>query len=234
MFSGTAHLYDAVYDAIGKDYAGETARVLATAAAQGVPPVTILDVACGTGRHLEHFSRTARCAGVDLDPAMIDIARGRCPAVALHVSDMVELDLGERYDLVVCLFSSIGYVATVARLEQAVAAMSRHLAPGGLLLVEPWIQPEVWESGRLDAVMFQTAGLKGARLGFAGRDGDTAVLELRYLVVTASGFESFEETHRLALFTWNQYRAAFLKAGLQVTVDEEGLTGRGLLLGMAG
>ena len=54
---------------------------------------------------------------------------------------MTAFDLGCRFDVVTCLFSSIGYVGTVERLDQAIATMAAHLEPGGTLIVEPWLSP---------------------------------------------------------------------------------------------
>ena len=58
---------------------------------------------------------------------------------ALEVADMTSFDLGRRFDVVTCLFSSIGYVGTAERLDQAIATMAAHLEPGGTLIVEPWL-----------------------------------------------------------------------------------------------
>src|SRR5438132_1046880 len=67
MFERSGHLYDELY--ASKDYAGEAARLRAFLSAQGVPgDGTLLDVACGTGKHLAELRRWYACEGVDLDP----------------------------------------------------------------------------------------------------------------------------------------------------------------------
>ena len=43
---------------------------------------------------------------------MLGIARHRLPGVPLHLADMRDFDLPERFDAVTCLFSSIGYLTT--------------------------------------------------------------------------------------------------------------------------
>ena len=55
MFSRSAHLYDAIYSF--KDYAGEaeTLRALVEERAPGAR--SLLDVACGTGKHLAELRR---------------------------------------------------------------------------------------------------------------------------------------------------------------------------------
>jgi len=102
---------------------------------------TLLDVACGTGKHLEQLRTWYDVQGLDLDEQLIAIARERLGGVSLHLADMTSFALDRRFDVVTCLFSSIGYVGTVERLNNAVAAMSAHLNSGGVLIVEPWLSP---------------------------------------------------------------------------------------------
>ncbi len=61
---------------------------------------------------------------------------------------MLDFDLKRQFDAVTCLFSSIGYVKTKSRLGKAIRNISRHLLPGGVLLIEPWFTPEQWHPGR--------------------------------------------------------------------------------------
>ena len=83
-------------------------QLLASLVRERVPDVkTLLDVACGTGRHLEHLSRQFDCTGIDLDDEMLAIAEDRVPAVALHNGDMRDFTLDTRFHVATCLFSSI-------------------------------------------------------------------------------------------------------------------------------
>jgi SAM-dependent methyltransferase len=230
-----ADLYDAFYDALDKDYEEEAAIVLEHVGARRPDARTLLDVACGTGRHLEVFARTMRCTGVDLDADMVTVARRRCGRrVRLHQGDMRTLDLGRRFDVVTCLFSSVAYMRTVAALRQAVAAMARHLAPGGVLVVEPWYTHETWEDGHLAVLTVDEPDRKAARVSVASRRGDMSALDFDIVVATAAGTEHVHERHELRLFRIDQYVDAFAAAGLvDVEVDDDGLYGLGLVVGSA-
>src|SRR5581483_10962704 len=92
VFTRSTHLYDAVYSF--KDYAAESARLHELIQARRPGAATLLDVACGTGAHLEQLGRWYEVEGVDVDPEMLEVARARLPGVPLHAGDMRELDLG--------------------------------------------------------------------------------------------------------------------------------------------
>jgi ubiquinone/menaquinone biosynthesis C-methylase UbiE len=232
-YARSAAVYDAVNEAEGKDYAREAGVVLDLVRARRPGARSLLDVACGTGRHLEHFARHLRCVGIDRDAGMLDIARRRCPDVTLRSADMVDFELGERFDAVVCLFSAIGYAMTTPRLDSAVRAMARHLGPGGVLVVEPWFRPEQWIVGYTSLVVVDRPDLKVARMSHSDRRHDVALFDPHYVVGTPEGIDSFVEHHELALFGWDDYRGAFERAGLDPDVDEHGLTGRGLVTAVA-
>jgi SAM-dependent methyltransferase len=233
VFSRSAHLYDAVYSF--KDYPAEVARLERLIDARVPGARTLLDVACGTGLHLVGLRERYEVEGADLDPQLLATARERLPGVPLHEADMPTLDLGRQFDVVTCLFSSIGYVRTAEGLERATAALARHVAPGGLLVIEPWVLPEAWIPSHVGAVFVDEPGLKIARINAAGEPkDDLLVADMHYLVGTPDGVEHFIERHELGMFTQEQYLGAVRDAGLAAEWEDEGLMGRGLVLGTSG
>jgi SAM-dependent methyltransferase len=229
VFRRSARLYDAVYASI-RDYPREAAELDRLIQERRPGARTLLDIACGTGAHLEHLTGY-EVEGLDLDPEMLGVARERLPNVPLHEGDMADFDLGKRFAAVVCMFSSIGYVRTEERLRSAVASMARHLEPGGVLVVEPWLSPEVWVDRHVGAVFVDQPELKIARMNVGEREGNLSIFEFEYLVGTPNGLERFNERHELGLFTVEQYLEAFRAAGLEVDHDPEGPMGRGLYIG---
>src|SRR5205823_10100626 len=113
------------------------------------------------------------------DPEMLAVARERLPAVTLHQGDMADFDLGKRFDAVVCMFSSIGYVKNEERLRSAAAAFARHLEPGGVLVVEPWLTPDVWQDRHIGSVFVEEPELRIARMNVADREGDVSIVEFQ-------------------------------------------------------
>jgi SAM-dependent methyltransferase len=230
MFTKSAAWYDAIY--AWKNYEREAERLRALIGELARRPVhTLLDVACGTGHHLVHLKAHYAAEGLDLDAGMLATARERHPDVPFHRGDMVEFDLGRVFDVVTCLFSSIAYAKSTSRLQQALSSMGRHVAPGGLVIVEPFIRPEQIIPGHVAAIFVDQPDLKIARVNLLIVEDGIAVMPFHYLVGTPQGVQSFTERHELGLFSHRDYLEAFRVAGLDVTYDEEGLMGRGLYIG---
>lgn len=230
-FHPTAHIYDRSYKHL--DYLAH-AEVIERAILSRNPSATsILDVACGTGRHLEIWKERFEVEGMDVDPAMLEIARARVREVPLHEADFTSFDLGKTYDAVTCLFSSIGYAHTPDRLDAAIAAMAGHLAPGGVLVVEPWLTPDRIQSPwvRLHAVEEEDWVL--ARTSRMHYDAGAGVsdMEFTYLMTTIDGTETFVERHLMGVRPPERYVEAAKRAGLVAEFDKVGTyLERGLLV----
>ena len=89
MYSKVARIYDLLYTGTGiKDYPAESDALHAIIQDASPGARTLLDVACGTGAHLEILRRWYDVEGVDLSPEMLEVARARLAEVPLHVADM--------------------------------------------------------------------------------------------------------------------------------------------------
>jgi SAM-dependent methyltransferase len=232
MFTESAEFYDALY--AFKDYGAASGALEEIVRRHRPGARSLLDVGCGTGRHLEHLRGRYDVEGLDLNPKLLEVARRRCPGVPFHEADMADFQLGRRFDVVACLFSAIGYVKTLPRMRSAVAAMARHLEPGGLLVVEPWFAPDRYWTGTITANFVDQPDLKIAWMYTSEREGDVSVLDIHYLVGRPAGVELLRERHEIGLFTHEEHLDAFRRADLEVHHDPVGLFNRGLYVGLAG
>lgn len=228
MFTRSAAFYDGLY--AGKDY-GLASAYLTSALRQLHPQArSLLEVACGTGRYLEHLQKDFTVAGLDINAELLAIARQRLPAAPLHDGDMTGFDLGTRYDVVACLFSSIAYVRTAEALTRTIIAMAAHVAPGGILAIEPFFPPERYWTGHLVMNTTDLPDMKIAWMYVMQRQGDIGIMDIHYMVAQAGGVDTFNEVHELGLFTDVQFVAAFAAAGMTARYDAVGPMGRGLYL----
>lgn len=233
MFSKSVRYYDKIY--AFKDYEGEVERLVAIIGENVRSGGNrLLDVACGTGRHVELLKGRFAVEGLDVSEEFLEVARLRNPDVVFHQGDMMDFELGRRFDVVTCLFSSIGYVRTLENLSRAVDCMARHVVPGGIVLVEPWFTPDAWRAGTVHGQYIDEPELKIARINASFVEGRLSYFDLHHLVGTPEGTEHFVERHELGLFERSEMTAAFENAGLEVSYDEEGLTGRGLYVAQRG
>lgn len=105
--------------------------------AQG-PVARGVDLCCGTGAGLAHLKQvcTDEVLGVDLSQGMLDVAQERLEQtpgsarVSLMQSDVLDLDLGGRFDVLTC-FGAFGHILEGEQEERFVQSVHRALRVGG-------------------------------------------------------------------------------------------------------
>lgn len=229
MFTQTAEYYDLLYSAF-KDYPGEAARIAALLRQLNPQCHRLLDVACGTGEHSRLLAEKGfDIDGVDLDPAFVAIARRKHARGRFLDADMRDFHLARRYDAILCLFSSIGYLKTLDGVIAALNCFREHLAPGGVIAVEPWFPPGVLEHGRIVENSAEGNGVRISRTSRVEVDGRLSRLHFDYEIADAGATRVVKEIHELGLFTTDEMLDAFRAAGLQAKYDPTGLD-RGLFI----
>jgi SAM-dependent methyltransferase len=229
-YGKAARWYDTIYGF--KDYAAEAETVRALLAEARPGTQRLLDVACGTGEHLRHLQAFFEVEGIDASPDMLAVAREKLPGVPLHQADMRSFDLGRTFDAAICMFSAVGHLADEAELDAAIRRIARHLGPGGVLLLEPWLAPEAYTPGGVHGLFVDEPETKLARINVSLLLGRTCVFDMHHLVGTPEGVEYFVEHLELTLFPMDSYRQALAAAGMAVRFDSDGPSGRGLFLGV--
>jgi SAM-dependent methyltransferase len=228
MFNASAEYYDIIYAAF-KDYATEVAQVARLLRRLSPQCHTVLDVGCGTGEHARGLAADGFVVdGIDIEPAFVRIASLKHPAGRFIVADMSAFHLPDRYDAVLCLFSSIGYLRTLDRVTTALVCFREHLAPGGVILVEPWFRPGVLDPEKRFMDTGEANGVRVSRHSRIEIDGTLSRLLFDYEIDEHGEVRRASEVHELGLFTTEEMMRAFRDAALDVQHDPEGLTGRGL------
>ncbi|MBF6329798.1 class I SAM-dependent methyltransferase [Nocardia transvalensis] len=226
-------VYAAIHASRGWDWRAEAEDIAAEVRRHNPDAGSLLDVACGTGNHLAEFSRLfERTAGVDLSAGMRSVAARTSPDSTVFAGDMRTFDVPGRFDAVTCLSYSIGYMRTVEELHKAIARMTVHLAPGGVLVVEPWWSPETFLDHYVSAGLHQEDGRAISRVSYSERIGSVCRMTVHLTVADHTGIRSFTEYEMLTLFRDGDYETAFRAAGLTVEMHQRPATGRRRLVGV--
>jgi len=123
----------------------------------GIEPDTVLDVACGIGRHaVELAGAGVDVHGIDISPQYVESARERAAEAGVddrasfEVADMRALaDRDDTYDLVTNMWTAFGYFEEGTN-ERVAEGLCERVAPDGALVMElvnkEGVMADYWES----------------------------------------------------------------------------------------
>ncbi len=190
------------------------------------PIKSLLDVGCATGDHLAAFAKHGiqELYGLDADPQLLQQARAKHKALKLATGDMVDVDLGRKFDAIVSFYGVLAYARTATRLQQLAKNLARHLEPGGVIVAEPWHFKETYQ-GKPQARHVANDKLAVARASAATKHGNEVHLDVQYLVAQGSKVHHVKEVHKVGLFTKDQVVGAFTQAGLMTFWQDKGPSG---------
>lgn len=180
---------------------------------------TILDLACGGGRHsLELARRGFTVVGLDAAASVLGHARARAAEEGLSVrfeqGDMRALAFEQRFDAVLVMNSSIGFFDDAAN-AAVIAGCARALAPGGKLLLQ-CINPYQIEAYLRDFRNGWYAIGAGVVLREAAFEPHTATLRIGYRYLDpAQGLDLRHPGDAIRLYGFPELAAMLRAAGLR-------------------
>jgi ubiquinone/menaquinone biosynthesis C-methylase UbiE len=183
----------------------------------GITAKTLLHLACGAGYHDFTFKKHFSVTGIDISRGMLAEARKLNPEVTYHHGDMRTVALEESFDAAV-IPDAIGYMTTEEDLRKALTAATRHVKPGGVLLVGAQTKEEFRNnnfaySGKLDAIeitVFENNYI-------AHPDSSTYEAVMVYLIRRNGELEIITDRHVIGVFSRKVWRQLFDELNLQVT-----------------
>lgn len=244
FYDACAPFYDDDYESIGR---GEDVAFYVERARRAGGPV--LEMGCGSGRVLVPTARAGvEVAGVDASPRMLARLAERLAAepaetarrVRLVEGDLTSLDLaaadlGEaRFALVTAPFRVIQHL--VSRREQRawLAAVARHLAPGGELVFDVF-QPQFdlvadGPAGAVDVERVDAAGRRVRRVAWVSHHPELQTFDLRLEWLVDAAGDRGRVTRRadttLRWFTRAELENLLELAGFEVLEVWGGFDGR--------
>ena len=233
MYKEFADIYDLIYSF--KDYKKEVKKIKKLIKKyKRTDGNELLDVACGTGKHLQYFRDSFICTGVDINEGILNVAKNNVKGVIFKQADMVNFDLNKKFDVIISLFSSIGYVQTYANLEKTIVNFANHLKQGGFVIIEPWFTKSIYWVGHPGMTTYDGEDIKIARLNSSKIENDLSIMDMHYLIVEKNqDVKYFVDKHELGLFDTDKTLKLMKKAGLKVEFQKDGLMKeRGLFIGV--
>ncbi len=184
------------------------------------PGSSVLDLCCGQGRHSVNLAKRGfKVTGLDLNPDYVELAqqaaRARNVAIETVAADMRKIPFENKFDAIVNMYSSFGYLESEAEdlkvLESAVKALKRG---GSLLLdmlnrewaIDNYIQND-WHTGEDGTLYVERRDL----------DLATSRMHVHFIVVDPNGGRRESVGHNIRLYTLTEMTRLLDRVGLRLT-----------------
>lgn len=209
-FGEYAACYDLLYR--DKDYGAEAAfiaRLIEKIDTNAGSP-RLIDLACGTGRHIIELARLGYEAdGSDTALAMVTQAREAASAAGLRSSFYNEMfqtcnSIGRQYDVALALFASLNYLTSLEDMAITLRNVRGLLSPQGIFIFDMW-------NGEMVAANFSPrrekrvteSDLEVVRVSNTTVDAaiQSATVDFQFTLYRGGKFVcKFSESHRLRYF----------------------------------
>jgi ubiquinone/menaquinone biosynthesis C-methylase UbiE len=188
--------------------------------------VSLLDLGCGTGEHLSHFSRYGiKCTGIDNSTEMIKVAAKRFPGKILFIkNNITDINYYEEFDAVVSFFGTLNYMTEDAMIEKALWNLWRAMKPDGISVLEIWntLPVELIKKKEMSRVSVTDIGngvIERERGFTVLESGKKTIVEVnyQYKTVSAEKSEIITDRHIMRTFTRKEITDLLNSNGLKIT-----------------
>jgi SAM-dependent methyltransferase len=181
---------------------------------------SVLDLCCGQGRHsIRLAKRGLRVMSLDLNAEYLELAKQAAATAKVEIetvaADMREIPFEDKFDAIVNMYSSFGYLESEAEDLKVLESAAKALRPGGQLLldmlnrewaIDNYIQND-WHTGA-DGTLYVER-----------RDLDLAAsrMHVHFIVVDPNGGRRESIGHDIRLYTLTEMTRLLERVGIGVT-----------------
>lgn len=181
------------------------------------PGERVLDLCCGQGRHavlLAGYGFAVTALDLSSEYLALAQASARDAGVTLETvrADMREIPFADRFDAVVNMFSSFGYLESEAEDAKVLGAIVRALKPGGRVLLD--LLNRDWVIANYETEDSHTDADGTLYLEHRELDLSTSRNHVTFTVVEPDGSRREVGGHHIRLYTLREMRGALSAAGL--------------------
>ncbi len=178
----------------------------------------LLDVACGTGTHIQLLKKHFEIVGLDKNKEMLEIARKKNPSVKFVQGDMQSFSL-HKFDVILCYFNSILYNTTKGELSKTLTNFWKHLDKGGLLIFNA-VDKIVGIDSRKDEWWYKD---KNLNILFAPQwiyKNRKLHIDIDFVIEKKRTTEHLKDHHVMGAFSLSEIGPMLKKIGFKVNVFE--------------
>ena len=226
MFKDSAKYYDVLKSY--KNYQEESRQIKQIINEYHVNANSILHLACGSAEHDRYLKNIYNVDGLDLNQDFVQLAKKKNPNGSYFVGDMTDFSLNQKYDVIICVYGSVGYAKTLEQLNSMFTCCKNHLNKDGLFIIEPWYNKENWKTDFIHKKYFETEEVSICRMAKGNENGS---ILFHYLVADGDQVQYFTEEYSFGLFSQSDLINAFENIGMTALYRNDVLQKKGLYIG---
>lgn len=226
-------LYSQYYDLLysDKDYKSEVDYIDKLIKENTNEAETLLDMGCGTGKHGELLCNKGYIVhGIDLSEEMLKVAQERQKnkegKLSFSHSNIQDLDLDKKFDVVVSLFHVMSYQNSNEELKKAFEAVKRHLKGDGVFIFDFWYGPAVLTDLPVTRVKrLENNNLKVTRIAEPILQNQENIVDVNYNVfiqdIHSQEIKEKKEVHRMRYFFDTELELICEELGFEIQKKHE-------------
>ena len=229
MTSAFSNQYSAAYDLLneGKPYGDEVVfmqNIYSDIAGKSQKILSVLDLGCGSGKHLAEFDSSAKKVGVDKSQSMLDEAMSRkIPHSDFVLNDICTVNVDLHFDLVYSLFHVLSYQVSEQDLILFFRTIARHLKKDGVAVVDFWHRTP-WDQDPpfTRITRRKSRDVEIIRISEPKYNLLTGVVEIHmdlFAKTAGDEFAHFTEDHTMRSYTLTELSLAAQIAGLEIATS---------------
>jgi len=225
QFNKYAAYYDSIYQ--DKPYEHEVMQLEKFIKQYSKIPVSnIVSLGCGTATYEILLAKKGfKIVGVDVSDDMLKIGQEKVHAnslnskISLLQGDIRDINLDNKFDLVLMMFNIAGYLHTQKDFRMVTKNVQKYLKPGGLFIFDAWNKPAVEQDPPSDR---QRTIKQGGKLitrktkGFL--DKQNKLVKIKFEILEQVGDKSIKtvsENHPMRYWEINKIQRILNTEGLQ-------------------
>jgi len=181
---------------------------------------SVLDLCCGQGRHSVQLAKWGlKVTGLDLNPDYVELAQQAAKASKVEIetvaADMREIPFANKFDAIVNMYSSFGYLESEAEDLKVLESAGKALKADGRLLldmlnrewaIDNYVQND-WHTGADGTLYVERRDL----------DLATSRMHVHFIVVDPKGGRRESIGHNIRLYTLTEMTRLLERVGMRVT-----------------